>query len=245
METHISWVFIASPFVFKVKKTLSLGFLDFGTLEKRRHFCERELKLNRRLAPEIYLDLVPIYKSSSGFSFNEEGQVAEYAVKMKELPHAWSARRSLGEGGFLNELLEQNLVGEKEINRVITRLRQFYESEPPSAEIEEWGTPAKLKISTDENFIQVKPFVGKTISPAAFEAIRHFTNSFYAAKEKLFLERIQQHRIRDCHGDLHLDHIHITPEQQQRLKDMEARHRRWFQHHQPGSVTPGPETSPQ
>jgi len=212
METHISWVFIASPFVFKVKKTLSLGFLDFGTLEKRRHFCERELKLNRRLAPEIYLDVVPIYKSSSGFSFNEEGQVAEYAVKMKELPHAWSARRSLGEGGFLNELLEQNLVGEKEINRVITRLRQFYESEPPSAEIEEWGTPAKLKISTDENFIQVKPFVGKTISPAAFEAIRHFTNSFYAAKEKLFLERIQQHRIRDCHGDLHLDHIHITPE---------------------------------
>ena len=70
METHISWVFIASPFVFKVKKPLSLGFLDFSTLEKRRHFCERELKLNRRLAPEIYLDVVPIYKSSSGFSFN-------------------------------------------------------------------------------------------------------------------------------------------------------------------------------
>src|SRR5881227_363604 len=70
MQTHISWVFIASPFVFKVKKPLSLGFLDFSTLEKRRHFCERELKLNRRLAPEIYLDVVPIYKSSSGFSFN-------------------------------------------------------------------------------------------------------------------------------------------------------------------------------
>src|SRR5207237_1073253 len=177
METHISWVFIASPFVFKVKKTLSLGFLDFSTLEKRRHFCERELKLNRRLAPEIYLDVVPIYKSSSGFSFNEEGQVAEYAVKMKELPHAWSARHSLGE---------------KEINRVITRLRHFYESEPPSAEIEEWGTPAKLKISTDENFIQVKPFVGKTISPAAFDTIQHFTNGFYSANEKLFLERVEQ-----------------------------------------------------
>ena len=212
IQTHISWVFIASPFVFKVKKTLSLGFLDFSTLEKRRHFCERELKLNRRLAPEIYLDVVPIYKSSSGFSFNEEGQVAEYAVKMKELPHAWSARHSLGEGGFLNELLEQNLVGEKEINRVITRLRQFYESEPPSAEIEEWGTPAKLKISTDENFIQVKPFVGKTISPAAFDTIQHFTNGFYSANEKLFLERVEQHRIRDCHGDLHLDHIHLTPD---------------------------------
>jgi len=212
IQTHISWVFIPSPFVFKVKKTLNLGFLDFSTLEKRRHFCQRELELNRRLCPEIYLDVVPIYKSSSGFSFNEEGQVAEYAVKMKELPHAWSARHSLGEGGFLNELLEQNLVGEKEINRVITRLRQFYESEPPSAEIEEWGTPAKLKISTDENFIQVKPFVGKTISPAAFDTIQHFTNGFYSANEKLFLERVEQHRIRDCHGDLHLDHIHLTPD---------------------------------
>src|SRR5438132_1753937 len=149
IQTHISWVFVTTPFVFKVKKAVNLGFLDFSTLEKRRHFCQRELELNRRLCPEIYLDVVPIYKSSSGFSFNEEGQVAEYAVKMKELPHAWSARHSLGEGGFLNELLEQNLVGEKEINRVITRLRHFYESEPPSAEIEEWGTPAKLKISTD------------------------------------------------------------------------------------------------
>src|SRR5437667_3226511 len=148
VQTHISWVFIASPFVFKVKKSVNLGFLDFSTLEKRRHFCQREVELNRRLCPEIYLDVVPIYKTGSGFSLNEEGQVAEYAVKMKEFPHAWSARNSLGEGGFLNELLEQNLVGEKEINRVITRLRHFYESEPPSAEIEEWGTPAKLKIST-------------------------------------------------------------------------------------------------
>ena len=203
METHISWVFIASPLVFKIKKPLNLGFLDFSTLEKRHHFCQRELELNQRLAPEIYLDITPIYKTASGFSFEASGgAIVEYALKMKELPCGW----------FLNELLAKNLVGEKEINRVIARLHQFYESETPTPEIQEWGTPKKLKISTDENFTQAEPFVGKTISPAAFEAIRHFTNSFYAAKEKLFLERIQQHRIRDCHGDLHLDHIHITPE---------------------------------
>ena len=69
-HTHISVVFLAGPYAYKVKKPVNLGFLDFSTLEKRRHFCERELKLNRRLAPEIYLDVVPIYKSSSGFSFN-------------------------------------------------------------------------------------------------------------------------------------------------------------------------------
>jgi uncharacterized protein len=202
IQTHISWVFIASPFVFKVKKPLNLGFLDFSTLEKRRYFCQREVELNRRLAQETYLDVVPIYKTDSGFSFEADGQIAEYAVKMREVPHGW----------FLSELLAEGLVGETEISRVISTLHRFYQSENPTPEIEQWGTPEKLKISTDENFAQVKPFIGKTISPAAFGATHHYTNQFYIANEKLFFERIQQHRILDCHGDLHLDHIHLTPD---------------------------------
>ncbi len=139
---------------------------------------------------------------TSGFSFEPRGEIVEYAVKMKELPHGW----------FLSELLEKNLVGEKEINRVISTLHRFYQAETPTPEIEQWGTPEKLKISTDENFTQVEPFIGKTISTAAFEAIRHYTNRFYELNENLFHERIQQHRILDCHGDLHLDHVHLTPE---------------------------------
>src|SRR6266508_4017733 len=202
IQTHISWVFVASPFVFKVKKPVNLGFLDFSTLEKRHYFCRREIELNRRLCPEIYLDVVPIYKTTSGFSFNGEGEIVEYAVKMKELP----------DGCFLSELLEKNLVVAKEINRVISTLHRFYQTETPTPEIEQWGTPEKLKISTDENFAQVEPVVGKTISSAAFEAIRHFTNRFYIVNENLFCERIQQHRILDCHGDLHLDHVHLTPD---------------------------------
>ncbi|PYL21190.1 MAG: phosphotransferase [Verrucomicrobia bacterium] len=202
VQTHISWVFIAPPFVFKVKKPVNLGFLDFSTLEKRRYFCEREVELNRRLAPEVYLGVVRIYKTASGFSFEGEGEIVEHSVKMRELPH----------DGFLSELLAKGLVGEPEIDRVVLRLHQFYQSETPKPEIEQWGTPEKLKISTDENFAQVEPFIGKTISAVAFEAIQHFTNQFYVANEKLFFERIQQHRILDCHGDLHLDHIHLSPE---------------------------------
>ncbi|PYJ72033.1 MAG: phosphotransferase, partial [Verrucomicrobia bacterium] len=201
LQTHISWVFIAPPFVFKVKKPVNFGFLDFRTLEKRRRFCQRELELNRRLCPEIYLGVVPIYKTASGFSFKAEAEIAEYSVKMRELQSGW----------FLSELLAKGLVGETEINRVIACLHRFYESETPSPEIEQWGTPEKLKISTDENFAQVEPFIVRTISPLAFETIRYFTNHFYAANEKLFCDRIRQHRIRDCHGDLHLDHIHLTP----------------------------------
>src|SRR5438552_4574880 len=201
IQTHISWVFLASPFVFKVKKPVNLGFLDFSTLDKRRHFCQRELDLNRRLCPEVYLAVVPIYKSGSGFSFNSEGEIAEYSVKMRELPHGW----------FLNELLAKGLVGEKEIDRVISRLHRFYQSETPSAEVEQWGTPEKLKISTDENFVQVEPFIGRTISPLAFETVRHFTNEVYSANEKLFCERIEEHRIFECPGDLHFGHVHLSP----------------------------------
>jgi uncharacterized protein len=200
IQTHISWVFIASPFVFKVKKPVNLGFLDFSTLEKRHYFCRREIELNRRLAPEIYLDAVSVYETDSGFSFKPPGKIVEYAVKMKELPH----------GCFLNELVEKHRVGEKEIDRVIFTLHRFYQAETPTTEIEQWGTLEKLKISTDENFTQVEPFIGKTISPAAFDANRHYTNQFYKLNENLFHERIQQHRILDCHGDLRLDHVHLT-----------------------------------
>ena len=127
IQTHISWVFIASPFVFKVKKPLNLGFLDFSTLQKRRYYCRREIELNRRLCPEVYLDSVPIYEAGAGFSFKPSGDVVEYAVQMRELPHGW----------FLSELLKKNLVGEKEINRVISTLHRFYQAETPTDEIEQ------------------------------------------------------------------------------------------------------------
>jgi len=203
IQTHVSWVFIASPFVFKVKKPVDLGFLDFRTLEKRSHFCRRELELNRRLCPEVYLAVMPIYESAAGFSLEDaKGEIVEYAVKMRELPHGW----------FLSELLAKGAVGETEINRVISRLQKFYDSQTATAQIEQWGRLEKLRISTDENFAQAAPFVGKTISPVALEAMRSFTNNFYQANRALFQERIQEHRLRDCHGDLHLDHVHVTPE---------------------------------
>src|SRR5438105_5534360 len=121
---------------------------------------------------------------------------------MKELSRVW----------FLSELLTKNLVGEAEMNQVLSLLHRIYKSQSPGPDIDLWGTPENLKISTDENFAQVEPFAGKNISLAAFETVRHFTNRFYAVNGELFRERIQQHRIRDCHGDLHLDHIHVTPD---------------------------------
>ena len=85
-QTHISAVFLAGPFAYKVKKPVNLGFLDFTTLEKRRHFCEEEVRLNRRLAAPVYLGVVPVVKNERGLQFEEKGEIVEWAVKMQRLP---------------------------------------------------------------------------------------------------------------------------------------------------------------
>ena len=159
------------------------------------------MDLNRRLSPEVYLGVVSIYRDSNGFSFIG-GEVVEYAVQMRELPG----------GYFLNELVANGVVKEPEIDRIVRRLRRFYASEIPGPEIEKWGEAERLRISTNENFAQIEPFLGKTLSPVCLQTIRHFTDTFFAQNNRLFEKRIADRRIFDCHGDLRLDHINITPE---------------------------------
>ena len=201
VQTHASFVIIAPPFVYKVKKPVNFGFLNFSTLEKRRHFCEREILLNRRLCPGVYLGVVPISTRDGRLTFGEGDAVVEYAVKMRRLP----------DGRFLDQLLERGTVKPADVNRIVATLKKFYEAQHPTAEIESWGRVSRLRISTDENFRQAREFIGRTISRAAFEAIRTYTNEFYRRHASLFASRIRERRVRDCHGDLHLEHIHLTP----------------------------------
>lgn len=201
VQTHASLVFIAPPFVYKIKKPVNFGFLNFSTLEKRRHFCEREVALNRRLSPGIYLGVVPIAKRNGRFAFGDADEVVEYAVKM----------RRLSERHFLDRLVERNEVAPGDLNRLVHVLKQFYASQQPTAEIEAWGRIERLRISTDENFRQTREFIGQTLSRAAFETIRFYTGRFFKRHARLFAARVREKWIRDCHGDLHLEHIHVTP----------------------------------
>jgi aminoglycoside phosphotransferase family enzyme/predicted kinase len=224
VQTHASFVIIAPPFVYKVKKPVNFGFLNFSTLEKRRHFCEREVVLNRRLSPNIYLGVVPISTRNGRFVFGAGDKVVEYAVQM----------RKLSDRGFLDRLVERDEVVPGDLNRIAIVLKHFYEGQHPTEEIEAWGRVDRLRISTDENFRQTRQFVGgtafpsasrervgikkpseadikATISRPAFETIRFYTDRFYARNARLFASRIKERRIRDCHGDLHLEHIHVTP----------------------------------
>ncbi|MBV9643703.1 MAG: phosphotransferase, partial [Verrucomicrobia bacterium] len=203
IQTHISYLLIAAPYVYKVKKPVNLGFLNFSTLENRRYFSERELLLNRRLCPSIYLEVVPISLTAGHLVFGFGAEVIEFAIKMRKLQDRY----------FLLRLLEHNRIRTKELDRIVSTLKAFYEKQtPPAEEVTEWGRIKRLKISTDENFRQTEAFIGCTISRPAFQTICSFTAGFYKRNVGLFNSRIRQKWIRDCHGDLHLEHIHMGPQ---------------------------------
>jgi uncharacterized protein len=200
-QTHCSDVLFAAPYVYKIKKPVNLGFLDFSTLEKRRYFSEREVELNKRLSPEAYLGVVRISFRANRLTLGPGDKVVEYAVKMRKLEGRY----------FFLRLLQKDKIGMVELDRIVSILKAFYEAQIPTDEIAKWGQMENLKISTDENFRQTEDFVGFTISRSAFETIRFYTENFYARNGGLFESRIREQRIRDCHGDLHLEHVHITP----------------------------------
>lgn len=201
LQTHASWLFETPRLVFKVKKPVNFGFLDFSTLEKRRHFCEREVALNRRLCPDVYLGVVPITRRGSRLAFDAGGEVVEYAVKMRRLP----------ERHFMLQRMKRGEVTTRDVEAIVALLARFYEAQEPTPAVAAWGRMAKLRISTDENFRQMREFIGATITRPAFDAIREFTDTFYRRHAALFASRIRERRIRDCHGDLHLEHIHMSP----------------------------------
>ena len=201
VQTHASYLFLGFPYVYKVKKKVNFGFLDFSSLENRRYYSEREVILNRRLCPEIYLGVIPISIRAGKLTFEEGEKIVDYAVKMRKLQDRY----------FMLRLLRRDQVTTRDLDRIVSKLKDFYEAETPTQKITKWGRIEKLKISTDENFDQTRVFIGVTISGATFEAIVFYTAAFYARNAELFNSRVRGHRIRDCHGDLHLEHIHLAP----------------------------------
>ena len=116
IETHISWVFLTGQFAYKVKKPVDFGFLDFTKLEKRQYYCEEELRLNRRLAPEIYLDVIPITESGGTFHFNDSTRVIEYVVEMKEFDQHC----------LLEHLLDNKQLTFRHMQQLADKLAEFH-----------------------------------------------------------------------------------------------------------------------
>ena len=199
-QTHVSFVFIAGDFVFKIKKPVDMGFLDFTTLEKRRFFCEQEVALNRRLSPDVYLGVVPITRENGIIKLGGTGTPVEYAVKMKRLP----------QDRMMDVLLPQHKVTPVMIKAVAARVADFHRKAATGKEIAACGTIDTIRFNWEENFSQTEKYIGRAVNTAQFRNISTWVRNFIQDKAPLLQKRVQDNRIRDCHGDLHTQHICFT-----------------------------------
>jgi len=197
VQTQMSFVFLADDCVYKVKKPVNLGYLDYTTLDKRRFYCQREVELNQRLCPDAYLGVVPIIRHEGHFSIEGQGEAIEYAVKMRRLPQE----------AMMDVLLADNKVSPTMLTGVAEKLAEFHQKAETNASISAFGDLDTIIVNTEENFTQTEKYIGSTISREKYQHIKAYTNRFIEEKAALFHQRIADGRIRDCHGDLHAAHI--------------------------------------
>lgn len=212
-ETHASLVFLAGDLVYKVKKPVDFGFLDFSTLEKRLFCCREELRLNSRLTDGVYLDVVPIVEGDSGLrvgATSEWDQAVEYAVKM----------RRLSQDRILGQLLDEGRLEGSAIDSLVDKLGAFYQTAATGEGVDEWGTPEAVLFNIDENVEQTKPYLGRVIAPFQLELIEQVSHRFVEEQPELFNRRLAGGKIREGHGDLHLKHIWIG-DQGERPEDIQ------------------------
>ena len=195
LETHISTVFLTGPFVYKIKKPVEMGFLDFSSLEKRRHYCLQEVALNRRLSSSVYIDTVPITHSNGRYNINGSGEAVEFAVKM----------RQLAETDSMQDRLKRATLDDGNIEALVRLLVGFYAQAPTDPE-----TKSSDGFAWEQNLREVEPFAGVWINRQSFEFVRSAAYSFYRMHKSLFQRRRQDGRIKDCHGDLRTSHIYFT-----------------------------------
>lgn len=197
IETHISWVFLAGEFAYKIKKPVNLGFLDFSTLDKRRFYCEEELRLNRRTAAELYLAVVPITAGSGGVRVDGPGEPIEYALKMRRFPQ---------------EALADSLARHRELraahaDAIAAAIAAFHAAIPAAAPGADYGSPERVAAPALANFEQLGRFVAVPAESARLAELRAWTVGESARLREVFAERKRGGFVRECHGDLHLGNV--------------------------------------
>jgi uncharacterized protein len=196
VTTHISWVFLTDWEAWKLKRPVDYGFVNYTTLERRRRCCEDEVRLNRRLAPDVYLAVVPVRLGPQGHWFGADGDIVDYAVRMRRLADEHSA----------DVLLRRGALTPEHLTHLAARLARFFSVAVPAPEV---GAIDAIRDNVVENFVQVEPFVGRFVSRETFEAVRGWQLGILARHAGRFRGRVEQGRIRDGHGDLRLEHIYF------------------------------------
>ncbi|MEM9460424.1 MAG: AAA family ATPase [Myxococcota bacterium] len=201
VQTHISWVLLGPSEVWKLKKPVGLGFLDFGTIEARKAACEAEIALNRRLAPEVYLGLRPVTRDAEGcLAIDGTGEVVDWAVHMRRLSDRDRADRRLAEGRLDRD----------DIERVAARLAQFHAMARCDETTAAFGRPEAIAFNVQENFDQTRSSIERFVTESQAREIEDWQRAFLAEHADRLEARIAAGRIRDGHGDLRLEHVYLS-----------------------------------
>ncbi len=197
LQTHISYIFLTGDYAYKLKKPVNMGFLDFSNLEKRQYYCQQELALNRPIAPEIYLEVLPITQQENTLGLNGNGEIIDYVVKMRQFPQS----------ALLSEMEKAGKLTESLVRQLGKKVANFHQQTKTSGYIQQFGEPEKLLEATNQNYQQTEKYIGVVQSQNQYQETKAFTDRFCKTNVSLLKERVKQGLIRECHGDLHLKNI--------------------------------------
>ena len=200
LQTHVSWIFLTDSHAYKIKKPVDFGFLNFSSIDRRRFYCNEEVRLNRRLCPDIYEGVVELRDTPSGPAFFGDGPIMDYAVRMKRLP----AER------MLDRMLDNGEVSAAELREVANVIADFHLTAATSPSIAEYGRLDGIIFNWQENINQMLPFENSILTAEDREVIKHWVFSFTSNNGELFAQRIADGFVRECDGDIHLENICMT-----------------------------------
>ncbi|PPD58294.1 AAA family ATPase [Dehalogenimonas etheniformans] len=197
LQTQMSFVLLTGRHAYKIRKPVNLGYVDYTTLEKRKLYSDKEVSLNRRLCPDTYLGVIPVTRKDDRIRLRGEGEIIDYAVKMKQLPAEGMLDLRLKTGDVKPEMLES----------VARTVANFHDMADTNGEIARFGETDGIRRNVEENFEQSQPYIGRALSQSQFDKLKECFDTFLDKHAALFVSRVERRRIRDCHGDLHSAHI--------------------------------------
>ncbi len=200
METHISWVLLTGDYVYKIKKPVDFGFLDYSSLEQRAHFCAEEVRLNRRLAPNLYLDVIPVRGSAEEPTLTGDGPIIEYLVKTRQFRQA----------DLLGNMQREGRLENRHIDELAGTLARFHGQIKHAGIDLPYGNPDQVHAPAAQNFEQIRPFLNDPKDLAQLEQLEQWANTTYQRLTPQLAERKAAGLVRECHGDIYLDNVTLV-----------------------------------
>ena len=196
-ETHISWVFLTGDYAYKLKKPVDFGFLDFSSLDKRRFYCNEELRLNRCFAPELYLAVVPVTRRSGRIRMGGEGPAVEYAVKM----------RQFDDDALLDHQAERGGLDDALVDAMVVAIADFHARAEPAPAGSAWGEPDDIQHWFQENIDHIRPLLEDADDGDRLDSLEAWGRREAARLRDAMQRRRREGCVRECHGDLHLGNL--------------------------------------